>query len=79
MDVMLGWMSFALALVGVVLNGNKNLWCWPIWLASNVLLVMYSFTVTPIAYPLVVESIVFFATNIYGWRKWYKEKKNESL
>lgn len=76
MEFMLGWSAFIFVVVGVILNGNKNLWCWPVWVLSNVLTILYCYTLVPIAYPLIIENLVLIALNVYGWRKWYKEKKN---
>lgn len=34
---MLDWIASALALIVLILNGNKKIICWPIWLLGNVL------------------------------------------
>ena len=32
----LDWIGFALTMLGIYLNANKIIYCWPIWLGSNV-------------------------------------------
>lgn len=67
---MIGWIASTLSIIGIVLNAKKNIWCWPIWLLSNVLWVYHCMQVGDSA--ALVTWIVFGAFNIYGWYNWRK-------
>lgn len=65
------WIGLVLALIGILLNAKKNIWCWPIWIASDVFWFIYGFT--PMQASLLVLEVVFVFCNIYGWFSWYKD------
>ena len=33
---LLGWVASILSIFGIYLNAKKNIWCWYVWLVSNV-------------------------------------------
>lgn len=68
----LGYSSFIVSLVGVLLNANKKISCWPVWLISNMGWILYS--IIQGDYPQIVLWITFSAFNVYGWIQWKREK-----
>jgi nicotinamide mononucleotide transporter len=75
---LLAWIATVISVVGVFLNARKNIICWPIWLISNILWIIYFFLLKN--NPSIVLWIVFSFFNIYGWTQWSKDKNkiNES-
>ena len=67
---MLGWIATAMSVAGVLLNAKKNIWCWPVWLASNVLWIYISVVTNNL--PQVVLWVIFAASNCYGYFQWKK-------
>ena len=68
----LGYSSFAVSLIGILLNAKKNILCWPVWLASNAGWITYS--VYQGDFPQILLWITFTAFNFYGWLQWGKDK-----
>ena len=70
---LLGWIATAISIIGILLNAKKNIWCWPVWLVSNVLWITYFIILTN---PQSITLWVVFALfNVYGWIQWSKDKK----
>lgn len=67
---MIGWIATALSFAGIILNGKKNIWCWPVWLLSNVFWVTLGFKYHDGS--MVACQVGFVALNVYGWRAWLK-------
>lgn len=38
----LDWPALTLSIAGILLNANRNLWCWPIWIGSNLCWIGYA-------------------------------------
>ena len=71
----IGWIATVLSIIGIVLNAKKLISCWPVWLLSNVLWIIYFVNMwNPQS---LILWIVFFAFNIYGWVQWKKDKKTD--
>jgi len=64
----LGWIATIISIIGIILNAKKIIYCWPVWLLSNILWITY-FSVLKNG-PSIVLWIVFSIFNIYGWIKW---------
>lgn len=71
--IFLGYFATFISLIGIILNARKNIWCWPIWIGSNLLWIIYSLIEGDI--PSVVLWSMFTFANIYGWKVW-KQSKN---
>lgn len=69
------WIATILSIAGIVLNANKLMICWPVWLASNVLWIIYSINAGETA--ALVMWIVFVGFNGYGWYKWKQDEKTD--
>ena len=67
----LGYVSFVLSVTGVYLNAQKKIWCWPIWIISNIGWIAQSFITKD--YPSLFLWICFSFLNGYGWYKWKKD------
>jgi len=68
----LGYVAAMISLIGIILNARKEILCWPVWLFSNVLWIIYS--VIEGDTPSVILWILFSIFNIYGWVQWKKDK-----
>jgi len=60
-----------LSITGVFFNAKKNIYCWYIWIMSNILWIIYSIKTDQI--PALIMWIVFFFANIYGYLQWRKK------
>jgi nicotinamide mononucleotide transporter len=56
---------------GIYFNARKHMGCWPIWMISNLLWVVYALHTRQATQVLLWA--VFFVCNILGWRKWRKD------
>ena len=72
---LLGWISSILSIFGIVLNAKKIIWCWYVWLISNVTWLIYYMDKRDL--PAIVLWITFGAFNVYGLISWNKDKKND--
>lgn len=70
---MIAWIAAGLSLTGVVFNAKKSIWCWPIWILSNVCWLYYT-TFVNRQLPQMILWSVFLAANIYGFFEWRKNK-----
>jgi len=66
----IGWISFALSIIGLALNTRKIIWCWPIWVVGSITWLIYAFSNND--WPFFTSQIVYLFFNIYGWYKWHK-------
>jgi nicotinamide mononucleotide transporter len=69
---LIGWLATLISVIGIVLNAKKIIYCWPIWLLSNVLWITYFVVLKN--YPSIVLWIMFSIFNVYGWLEWNKLK-----
>ena len=65
---MYAWAAFALSVLGLWFNARKNIWCWPVWLLSNLLWIAHTLAVQEWA--ALATWCVFLAFNGYGWLAW---------
>lgn len=64
------WIALSLSIIGILLNALKIIWCWPIWVASNVCWLIYSYRNKDRSQ--LILWTVFLITNFYGWWMWMK-------
>ena len=64
----INWVAVALAVLGLILNAQKILYCWPIFILSNVIFFIYFLQKKE--YSLIFLTFVYFCVNIYGWYAW---------
>ena len=64
----LGWVATILSITGILLNANLIIWCWSVWILSNVFWIIWS--INKKEWSQLVLWIVFLITNIYGWYQW---------
>lgn len=75
MDILniLGWVAYVVALIGLVLNAKGKILCWPIWIVSAIIWVVYFVMKND------TQSIILWVTylsfNFYGWYMWKKKTK----
>jgi nicotinamide mononucleotide transporter len=69
----LGYSTFLVSLIGIILNAKKNILCWPVWLVSNAGWITYS--IIRKDFPQLILWICFTAFNFYGWWQWKKDEK----
>ena len=62
-----------LSVIGIVLNAKKIIWCWLVWIISNIFWIVYMIGRDEIS--SVILWIVFTIFNIYGWYEWKKINK----
>ena len=70
--IYLGYFAALISLIGIVLNAKKIMLCWPIWIFSNILWIIYSLMEKD--FPSVFLWVMFTFANIYGWIQWRKNK-----
>lgn len=62
------WIASLLSVVGIVLNAQKDIRCWPVWLASNAFWIVHTAFVSEWA--ALVTWLAFVGANAYGWMAW---------
>jgi len=64
--------ALILSVIGIILNAKKIIWCWLVWIISNMFWIIYMINRDEIS--SVILWIVFTIFNIYGWYEWKKNK-----
>ena len=64
--------ALILSVIGIILNAKKIIWCWLVWIISNIFWIIYMINRDEIS--SVILWIVFTIFNIYGWYEWKKNK-----
>lgn len=65
------WIATALSITGIMANANKKIWCWPVWLVSNIFWI--TVFIVEFDLPTLITWVVFSVSNIYGWVQWKKD------
>ena len=73
--IVLGYIAAFVSFIAILLNARKNIWCWPIFLLSNVLWIYYSYMEGDI--PSILLWSMFSGANVFGWYTWHKDSKNK--
>lgn len=61
------WLALIVSMTGIFLNANKKILCWPTWILSGILWVVYYLPEEDWA--AVCLWVAFAGFNIYGWSK----------
>jgi len=69
-----GWVSAGLSMTGLYLNARKIVYCWYVWIGSNITWQIYY--IHRKDFPAMVLWLAFLFFNIYGLIKWTKDEKN---
>ena len=64
----LDWWALVLSLIGIGLNTQKNIYCWPVWLFGNLLWAVYAIRSRQLS--LLFMQAVFTVLDIYGCQQW---------
>ena len=62
------WIGIIFAILGIVLNAQKIIYCWPCYMASNVFMTMHFLPKKE--YPFLLLLSVYFGLNIWAWYSW---------
>lgn len=70
------WVALLLSITGIILNANKLILCWPVWILSCIAWILY-FTLDQkrggrLQTAAIIMNAVFLISNIYGWIQWSK-------
>lgn len=74
----MGWIAIIFSVLGIILNAKKVIWCWLVWIISNLLWTIHAFALGD--WSAVCLWVVFTGFNIYGWYQWipdWRKKKQK--
>lgn len=61
------WIACCLSFTGIMLNSQKIILCWPVWMLGSALWAGIHYKKD---WPQFVVWAAFFLANIYGWWQW---------
>ena len=64
------WAVSMIALVAIVANARKKVWCWPLRILANLLFCAYMLHKE--VYPIAGLCLVYVGLSVYGWIQWSK-------
>ncbi|MBW1779366.1 MAG: nicotinamide mononucleotide transporter [Deltaproteobacteria bacterium] len=70
------WCVTVAAIVGTIANAKQKIWCFPIWITTNLAFTGYS--VYKVAYPQAALFLVYAGLAIYGWVTWSRKAKERT-
>lgn len=73
--------DFCLAVITIpalIMMGDKNRWCFPIFLGVNFGVMAVVFYGTPILWGVFFRQVIFVFINIRNWKKWGDDDKREA-
>jgi nicotinamide riboside transporter PnuC len=62
------WIAVVFAILGILFNAEKSIWCWPCYIGSNITFVLHFWPKKE--YPYIFLMVVYFFLNIFAWIKW---------
>lgn len=65
-----GWFATILSILGIILNAYLIIWCWLIWIMSNIFWIYWALKKKEWAQ--IILWIVFLCSNIFGLWQWVK-------
>lgn len=76
-----GWAAYvefaavALSILANWLTAMKIVWCWPVWMSTNVLFAVLFYDAG--LWGLFATQFLFFALSLVGWTAWLRERRPE--
>jgi nicotinamide mononucleotide transporter len=67
---MIDIIATTLSIVGIILNAKKIIWCWHIWILSNIFWIIYSISTQQ--WSQLILWVAFLIFNFYGYFQWKK-------
>jgi len=73
---LMGWISTAIAIAGVVMNNRRSRWCFALWLISNSISLTIHVAVG--VWSLAARDLAFWALAWHGFYAWTAAKTAEA-
>lgn len=64
------WIATAVSLIGLILNAQQIIWCWPVWCISNILWIYYTYKTKQFAQLLLWAA--YTVVNVWAYFEWTK-------
>jgi len=64
-------LAFVLTILGLFLAGRKSMYCWPVWIGSNIIWIAYF--IPKSEWAAITTNACLFCMNVYGWYNWKKD------
>jgi nicotinamide riboside transporter PnuC len=74
--IVIGYLAFALNVIGNVLLAHKNILGWAVRLVTNVAWIVYAWQIED-GGPVVFNHAAFVLINLYGMVQWWKKRDGE--
>jgi len=68
MKIKFNWIGVVFAIIGIVLNAHKNIYCWPCYMSSNIFLGLHFAPKKEYAYLFLL--VTYFVLNAWAWCQW---------
>ncbi|MBI5733238.1 nicotinamide mononucleotide transporter [Candidatus Jorgensenbacteria bacterium] len=66
--VRINWLAMTLSIIGILLNANKIIWCWPVWVLSCICWLLH--VIPKREWAQILLWAAFLVSNAYGWYQW---------
>jgi len=64
----IGTAATVIAVLGVILNNSRLIWCFPLWIVSNSLTAWIHYRTQ--IWSLLLRDLIFLALAVWGWWLW---------
>ena len=65
---LIGTAATVIAVLGVILNNSRLIWCFPLWIVSNSLTAWIHYRTQ--IWSLLLRDLIFLALAVWGWWLW---------
>jgi len=65
---LIGTAAMVIAVLGVILNNSRLIWCFPLWIVSNTLTAWIHYRTQ--IWSLLLRDLIFLALAVWGWWLW---------
>ena len=62
------WFGVVFAIVALILNADRNIYCWPCYMVSAVFMAIHF--IPKKEYPFLLLLVVYFCLDIWAWYSW---------